>query len=150
MSSPEQVKTHATPEDLVRCTKPITLATAKAVAAGNSCKQEDIIIAANVGRKAISDMLTICRGCANSAETEELRIRTLSAGTETASRYRELLQAVLLALNRPGSSEAKQELLPISRLIAQCVTNLVAMAELLKGICCAFSSLLRSTHDVFS
>lgn len=133
LNSPEQVKSHATPEDLVRCTKPITLATAKAVAAGNSCKQEDIIIAANVGRKAISDMLTICRGCANSAETEELRIRTLSAGQDTAARYRELLQAVLQSLNRPGSSEAKQELLPISRLIAQCVTNLVAMAELLKG-----------------
>lgn len=51
----------ATAEELVRCTKPITLATAKAVHAGNSCKQEDIIVAANMGRKAISDMLTICK-----------------------------------------------------------------------------------------
>ena len=49
-----------TPEDLVRVTKPITLATAKAVAAGNSCFQDDVIVAANVGRKAISDMLTTC------------------------------------------------------------------------------------------
>ena len=46
---------------LVRCTKPITLATARAVAAGNSCKQEDIIVAANMGRKAISDMLSVCK-----------------------------------------------------------------------------------------
>jgi len=45
----------------VRCTKSITVATAKAVAAGNSCKQEDIIVAANMGRKAISDMLTTCK-----------------------------------------------------------------------------------------
>lgn len=50
-----------TPEDLVRVTKPITLATAKAVAAGNSCFQDDVIVAANVGRKAISDMLTTCK-----------------------------------------------------------------------------------------
>jgi len=45
----------------VRATKPITLATAKAVAAGNSCRQDDVIVAANVGRKAISDMLTTCK-----------------------------------------------------------------------------------------
>lgn len=59
--SDEAPKTKATPEDLVRCTKPITLATAKAVGAGNSLKQEDVIVAANMGRKAISDMLTTCK-----------------------------------------------------------------------------------------
>ena len=48
-------------EDLVRATRPITLATGKAVSAGNSCKQEDIIVAANMGRKAISDMLITCK-----------------------------------------------------------------------------------------
>ena len=42
----------------MKATKPITQATAKAVGAGNSGKQEDIIVAANMGRKAISDMLT--------------------------------------------------------------------------------------------
>lgn len=61
LHSPEHQKSRATPEELVRCTKSITVATAKAVAAGNSCKQDDIIVAANVGRKAISDMLTICK-----------------------------------------------------------------------------------------
>ena len=48
-------------EDLIRATRPITLATGKAVSAGNSCKQEDIIVAANMGRKAISDMLITCK-----------------------------------------------------------------------------------------
>lgn len=61
LNSPEQQRSHATPEELVRCTKSITVATAKAVAAGNSCKQDDVIVAANMGRKAISDMLTICK-----------------------------------------------------------------------------------------
>lgn len=37
------------------------MATAKAVSAGNSGKQEDVIVAANMGRKAISDLLTICK-----------------------------------------------------------------------------------------
>ena len=54
-------RTKSTPEELVRVTKPITLATAKAVAAGNSGRQDDVIVAANVGRKAISDMLTVCK-----------------------------------------------------------------------------------------
>ena len=51
----------ATPEDLIRSTKDVTLATAKAVAAGHSCQQDDIITAANMGRKAVTEMLIICK-----------------------------------------------------------------------------------------
>ena len=51
----------ATPEDLIRSTKGVTLATAKVVAAGNSCQQDDIITAANMGRNAITEMLIICK-----------------------------------------------------------------------------------------
>nr|CAD7458197.1 unnamed protein product [Timema tahoe] len=134
LNSPEQHKSLSTPEDLVRCTKAITLATAKAVAAGNSCKQDDVIVAANMGRKAISDMLTICKGTANNADNEELRSRTLHSGHDVAVQYRELLQTILHTLSRPGgASDAKQSLPPISRRIAQCLTELVASAELLKG-----------------
>jgi len=50
-----------TPDELVRLTRPLTLATAKAVAAGNSGHQDDIIAAANMGRKAVSDLLRGCR-----------------------------------------------------------------------------------------
>lgn len=50
-----------TPEELVRSTKPVTQATAKAVVAGTSCKQEDAIVTANMGRKAIADMLQMCK-----------------------------------------------------------------------------------------
>ena len=59
--SPEAPRSTAEPEDLIRATRPITLATGKAVSAGKSLKQEDIIVAANMGRKAISDMLTTCK-----------------------------------------------------------------------------------------
>ncbi|XP_067209447.1 talin-1 isoform X1 [Linepithema humile] len=132
LNTPETQKSNVTPEDLVRCTKSITISTAKAVAAGNSCKQDDIIAAANMGRKAISDMLTICKGAAyNCAETAELRDRTLQAGHDVAINYRELLQAILQISSRSG--DAKHTLPAISRKIAQSVTELVAVAELLKG-----------------
>ncbi|XP_033328616.2 talin_middle and talin-RS domain-containing protein rhea isoform X1 [Megalopta genalis] len=132
LNTPETQKMNVTPEDLVRCTKSITMSTGKAVAAGNSCKQDDIIAAANMVRKAISDMLTICKGAAyNCAETAELRDRTLQAGHDVAMNYRELLQAILQIASRSG--DAKHTLVPISRKIAQSVTELVAVAELLKG-----------------
>ena len=37
------------------------MATAKAVAAGNSCRQDEAIVAANTGRKAICDLLRACK-----------------------------------------------------------------------------------------
>lgn len=53
-----------TPEEFIRMTKGITTATAKAVAAGNSARQEDVISTANLSRKVIADMLTTCKVCA--------------------------------------------------------------------------------------
>lgn len=136
LSAPSANIPQATPEELIRSTKAITLATAKAVAAGNSGKQEDVIIAANMGRKAISDMLSICKGCSMKAETAELRDRTLQAGRDTAIQYRELLQTIssVLRHNQQNSGmDPKQALPQISRNIAQCVTELVSVAEALKG-----------------
>lgn len=119
-----------TPEDLIRTTKAITKATAKAVAAGISNKQDDIIAAANLARRSISDMLIICKSAAyNLAETAELRQRTLQAGQDCAQQYRELLMAIL----QGNHADAKHTLPPISRRIAQSVTELVTVAELLKG-----------------
>jgi hypothetical protein len=80
----------------------------------------------------------VLQGTSNSADSEELRTRTLQAGHDVAVQYRELLQTVLHILSRPGgAADAKQNLPPISRRIAQCVTELVTSAELLKGaVCC--------------
>ena len=61
MKSAERLEQKITPDELVRLTRPLTLATAKAVAAGNSGHQDDIIAAANMGRKAVSDLLRGCR-----------------------------------------------------------------------------------------
>lgn len=60
-----------TPEEFIRMTKGITTATAKAVAAGNSTQQEDVIATANLSRKAISDMLTTCKVLIHTALPEQ-------------------------------------------------------------------------------
>lgn len=59
--SVEGEEKRSSPEELIHSTKPITHATAKAVAAAKSCKQEDMVVAANIGRKAVLDMIHKCR-----------------------------------------------------------------------------------------
>jgi len=130
--SNEPPRSNGGPEELMRATRPITLATAKAVAAGKSCKQDDVIVAANMGRKAISDMLVTCKAAAYGSDTPELRQQAVQAGHDVAVQYRELLQLVMHVLNKP-TMEAKQNLPTVSRKIAQCVTVLAQTAELLKG-----------------
>eukprot|EP00094_Tigriopus_californicus_P009235 TCALIF_08903-PB protein Name:"Similar to TLN1 Talin-1 (Homo sapiens)" AED:0.39 eAED:0.50 QI:0/0.66/0.71/1/0.66/0.71/7/0/654 len=129
---PEPPKSRAEPEDLIRATRPITLATGKAVSAGKSCKQEDIIVAANMGRKAVSDMLTTCKAAAFHSQKSQARSQALHSGHDVAVQYRELLQMVMHNVNKPGSSESRTNLGNISRKIAQCVTELAAAAEMLK------------------
>lgn len=65
-----------TPETLVTATKAVTLASTKTVAAGNSCKQIDVSAAANLSRKAVKDLLVICKGAAvNYSQDEDQRQR---------------------------------------------------------------------------
>jgi hypothetical protein len=89
-------------------------------------------------KQTVDFIVVVLQGTSNSADSEELRTRTLQAGHDVAVQYRELLQTVLHILSRPGgAADAKQNLPPISRRIAQCVTELVTSAELLKGsVCC--------------
>jgi talin len=108
------------PEDLIRATKQITLATSKAIGAGNSLRQEDAIAAANMGRKAVSDLLYVCRGASkilssstnkfiklNSSnrismsssvelENSERQRQVLNAGLNCAVYYKELLECIQL------------------------------------------------------
>jgi talin len=101
------------PEDLIRAAKQITLATSKSIGAGNSLRQEDIIAAANMGRKAVSDLLYVCRGAFSnnsSQNSENNRYSTnfsnkneydnrnqkhmLSVGLNCAIYYKELLESI--------------------------------------------------------
>ncbi|NXU07433.1 TLN1 protein, partial [Buphagus erythrorhynchus] len=96
-SSPVPPAKVSTPEDFIRMTKGITMATAKAVAAGNSCRQEDVIATANLSRRAIADMLRSCKEAAYHPEVSgDVRQRALRFGKECADGYLELLEHVLV------------------------------------------------------
>lgn len=134
----------ATPEQLMNSTKPVTLATAKLVAAGNSLKQEDIIVAANMGRKAISDLLVTVKQAAWSTDQPDDRRQVLDIGRECALQYRRLLEIVHQLVSRPMTSslgmsshpamnKERQQLIDISRNIAASITRIGACAEHLKG-----------------
>ncbi|XP_040889035.1 talin-2a isoform X1 [Toxotes jaculatrix] len=121
-----------TPEEFIRMTKGITMATAKAVAAGNSARQEDIIHTANLSRKAISDMLTTCKQAAYHPEvSEEVKNRALMFGSECTTGYIDLLEHVLLVLQKP-TAEQKQQLAACSKRVAGAVTELIQTAEAMK------------------
>ncbi|KAJ0069938.1 hypothetical protein NL108_017255 [Boleophthalmus pectinirostris] len=126
----------ASPDDFIRTIKGITGATAKAVAAGNSTQQHDVIATANLSRKAISDMLTTCKRAAHHPEvTEDVRAKALQYGSDCTSGYITLLEQVLQVLQRP-SPEQKQQLLVNSEQIAGCVTELLQAAENMRGSEC--------------
>ncbi|CAF1241967.1 unnamed protein product [Rotaria magnacalcarata] len=121
-----------TPEELIRVTKQITMATAKAVAAGQSCRQDDIIAAANLGRKSVSDFLFVCKSSAYIADDKILQQRTLDSGRLCIKYYKELLETIHILIQK-SSNETKQKLLNYSRMIAQSTQELVQCAKQLKG-----------------
>uniref|UniRef100_A0A8D1KU29 Talin 2 n=1 Tax=Sus scrofa TaxID=9823 RepID=A0A8D1KU29_PIG len=121
------------PEESIRMTKGITMATAKAVAAGNSCRQEDVIATANLSRKAVSDMLTACKQASYHPDvSEEVRSRALRYGTECTLGYLDLLEHVLVILQKP-TPELKHQLAAFSKRVAGAVTELIQAAEAMKG-----------------
>ncbi|XP_037872864.1 talin-1 isoform X9 [Bombyx mori] len=131
LMSPSPPKSTATPEELIRCTRQMTVATAKAVAAGNANKQDQLTAAANLGRKTVVDLLISCKAAAQAAESAEVRERGVRAGLAAAQAYRALLQAVLQAAT--GDSAARQQFPELSRRVAHTVADIIATAELLKG-----------------
>uniref|UniRef100_A0A8C5PFX0 I/LWEQ domain-containing protein n=1 Tax=Leptobrachium leishanense TaxID=445787 RepID=A0A8C5PFX0_9ANUR len=132
-SSPEPPPKTSSPEEFIRMTKGITMATAKAVAAGNSCRQEDVISTANLSRRAIADMLHSCKEAAFHPEVSpDVRFRAMRFGKECATGYLQLLDHVLVILQKP-SSDLKQQLTGYSKQVAGSVTELIQAAEAMKG-----------------
>ncbi|XP_042587905.1 talin-1 [Cyprinus carpio] len=139
-SSPDPPPKTATPEEFIRMTKGITLATAKAVAAGNSCRQEDVIATANLSRRAIADIpqnftcVCVC-GTHFSAVVQQaafhpevkrdVQSRALRFGSECAT-------ASQLIIQKP-SHDLKQQLAHFSKRVAGSVTELIQAAEAMKG-----------------
>jgi len=123
---------NATPEDLIRATKGVTLATAKAVAAGNSGKQEDVVQAANVGRRYCTELLIVVKAAAFNAESESIKVATIVKGRDTAQAYCEVLDHVASVIVHP-TPQKKQHLTVLSKKVAYSVGELVKSAEDLKG-----------------
>nr|XP_034987141.1 talin-2 isoform X1 [Zootoca vivipara]XP_034987142.1 talin-2 isoform X1 [Zootoca vivipara]XP_034987143.1 talin-2 isoform X1 [Zootoca vivipara]XP_034987144.1 talin-2 isoform X1 [Zootoca vivipara]XP_034987145.1 talin-2 isoform X2 [Zootoca vivipara] len=124
---------NSSPEESIRMTKGITMATAKAVAAGNSCRQEDVIATANLSRKAVADMLAACKQASYHHDvSEDVRTRALHYGTECTLGYLELLEHVLMILQKP-TPELKHQLAALSKRVASAVTELIQSAEAMKG-----------------
>ncbi|KAJ3605813.1 hypothetical protein NHX12_027857 [Muraenolepis orangiensis] len=132
-NSPDPPPKTATPEEFIRMTKGITMATAKAVAAGNSCRQEDVIATANLSRRAIADMLHSCKQAAYHPEVnQDVQRRALRYGKESAVGYLDLLEHVLVIIQKP-THELKQHLAVYSKRVAGSVTELIQAAEAMKG-----------------
>ncbi|NXI53851.1 TLN2 protein, partial [Chloroceryle aenea] len=131
--SSEVPENTSSPEESIRMTKGITMATAKAVAAGNSCRQEDVIATANLSRKAVADMLIACKQASYHPDvSKDVRDRALHFGTECTLGYLELLEHVLLILQKPAP-ELKHQLASFSKRVAGAVTELIQSAEAMKG-----------------
>ncbi|KAG7294867.1 hypothetical protein JYU34_022754, partial [Plutella xylostella] len=127
LMSPQAPKSTATPEELIRHTRLMTGATAAAVAAGATHKQQQLTQSAHLGRATVRDLLTTCKAAAFTAETEELKQQTLEAGRNAALAYRALLVALL------GTAEDKAQLPELSRHVASAAAELIAYADKLKG-----------------
>ncbi|XP_041983955.1 talin-1 isoform X9 [Aricia agestis] len=129
LMSPAAPKCTSSPEELVRCTRLMTAATARAVAAGGASGaggQDQLTAAANLGRKTVVDMLTAAKGAAHAAESDEIRQRTLEATRAAAEAFRALLASLLPPANRAALPDR-------SRAVALAVADILAAAELLKG-----------------
>ena len=91
-----QVKmdSQVTPEEIIRVTRSITSATVKAVAAGHSGQQSDVIAAANMGRKAINDLLKVCKGGPTGMQDHSVKDKLFSAGRSCATAFQQLLSMI--------------------------------------------------------
>ena len=119
------------PEDLLHLVNGVMNATAKAVSACNSQNQEELIVAAGLGRKMV-DLLRGCKVCASNVAAGEVRENVLKSGKACTVAYLELLKNVLSTFNNP-TPEKKTKLLKLSEVVAKKVTDLTRDVEALKG-----------------
>jgi len=130
-------KPRCSAEELARASRPVTMATAKTVHAASSGLQDDAIVAANMGRKALIDLLSASSSASFGADSYELRIRVQEAGRSCALNYKHLIELLHRIFQHPSiasaNPEIKQELIAQSKSIASCVSELVSCSELLRG-----------------
>ena len=132
LKSDQKPTTVASPEDLMTATKGVSQAVAKAVMAANSWDQDKVAAVANLGRKVVSDVLTVCKAAAHGCEDQETRQAELKEGEDLAKEFQDLLRQVLDVSKNP-SPDKKKGLMMTSKGIAETVTKMAKLAEKLKG-----------------
>merc|ERR1719430_2142444 len=113
-------------------TKGVSQAVAKAVMAANSGDQDKVAAVANLGRKVVSDVLTVCKAAAYGCEDEATCQAELKEGEDLAKEFQDLLRQVLDVSKNP-SPDKKKGLMMTSKGIAETVTKMAKLAEKLKG-----------------
>ena len=111
----------------------MTTATSKAVAAGQSARSEDLLLAANLGRQATHDLLFICKGGRNQITDRNFQQRLMENGRNCVKYYQEFLKTIHQFIEQP-SNEVKQDFLQYSRRIAQTIQELAHCAEQWKSL----------------
>ncbi|KJE89680.1 hypothetical protein CAOG_009384 [Capsaspora owczarzaki ATCC 30864] len=132
LESPEAPKRDASPEELVAATKMVTTSTAKIVSAANSNRQEEVVAAANMARKALTDLMQYGKGAAAKADTPDKQARVTVAVRDAANNAKAMLEAVYNALGHP-TADAKNDVTNRSKKVAAAVADVVDAAKLLKG-----------------
>ena len=103
------------------------------MSAGQSAQQDEIIVAANLGRKATTDLLDICKSSLDRTHDRVLQQRLLENGRQCVKSYQDLLETIRQMIDQP-TIEHKQKLVQHSRSIAQTIQSLVQCAEQWKSL----------------
>ena len=119
----------AKPEYVIRAIHAITQSAHKIVEASSSRRQEDLLAAANIGRCAVTELLTTCKGVAWGCEDQLLRQQTLEMCGTLATQYQDLLASIVRGRDRSHSVEASQVIeqnaLRLAALVESCDAGLV-------------------------
>jgi len=135
----QQTGGEATPEDLVAATKAVTEAVADVVAASNE-DQDQVVAAANSGRKVVIEILATCKKVAFAADNDNAKEATIREGSKLGAQFQELLRKMVAVGKWIQSGEeeeeeevAQRELLAASKAVGETVIRIANLSQQLKG-----------------
>ena len=109
------------------------------VVAASDEDQDEVVAAANSGKKVVIEMLATCKAVACAADNEIAKEATISEGSKLGHQFQELLrQMVAVGRSKQGGEEEEEEeaqieLLAGSKAIGETVIRIAHLSEQLKG-----------------
>ena len=100
--------------------------------------QDQVVAAANSGKKVINEMLATCRAVAFAADNENAKEATISEGSKLGQQFQELLRQMVVVgrLSQGGEEDeeaAQRELLAASKAVGETVIRIAQLSQQLKG-----------------